>query len=366
MSHVIRRLCFLFLVPVLCCCQKNRPQPLPVEEHWRNPSAYVVDSLQQVSLLTLSRVDSAGHLYRMSYKASYDLDGMLESGTKSLEDMMGFVGTRLLRDFPLSDFKIGSGCSSFTAFTHDKDVLFARNYDFRHDPLGVVIETAPENGYRSIGIADAAWFNFLPGSLDDSKTDVSLIMALPYATLDGVNEKGVCLSVMQLETKSTEQADKSKNDMVTTTAIRLALDHAASVDEVISLWNQHNMHSAVKGTDFHFLVADASGRTVVLEYLDGALKVLEDKTFVANELLSPGRDHPEKSHRYGIMKEALAMARDTLEMHDAMNILSLLRQGGHRRGAPTQWSAVYNLTRRTMEVAVNKDYEHVFSFSLND
>ncbi len=311
------------------------------------------------------RLDKEGHLYYMDYTPDYELDKVVASGaTTSVDEMMSYLKRELAGDdagsgIPGMD-KPG-GCSSFTAFTPEGDALFCRNYDYKHDPLAVVIRTAPTDGYSSIGVADAAWLDLKPGTLEEAG---SLLAILPYATLDGMNEKGVALSVMELHGFHTAQNDPSKPSVGTSVAIRLALDRAASVDEVIELWKGCNMHSAKSKSDFHFLVSDSTGRTVVIEYVDNEMKVI-DSRFVANEHLTPGiGNEPSSCPRYRMMESNIELSKDTLSTADAMNILSLLRQGGHRRGAPTQWSAVYNLDRLEMDICVGMDYSEKHHFKL--
>ena len=77
----------------------------------------------------------------------------------------------------------------------------------------------------------------------------------------------IIISVLELHFDRPVMNDPSKKDISTTTAIRLALDRAATVDEVISLWSRYNMYSPKPGSDFHFLVSDATGKHVVIEFL---------------------------------------------------------------------------------------------------
>ena len=59
-----------------------------------------------------------------------------------------------------------------------------------------------------------------------------------------------------------------KPDLTTTTAIRLLLDRAADVDEAVALLGQYDMNSSI-GSAHHLSIADASGRSVVVEYVNG-------------------------------------------------------------------------------------------------
>ena len=311
---------------------------------------------------TLTRLDEAGHLYILDYKEDYKLDDVISSGIVPVDSLIGFLSVVLNGGMPApKDSDAGSGCASFRAFTPEGDAMFCRNYDYRHDPVAVVIRTAPENGYRSLGIADAGWLGIKPGGLEAASPMAAF---MPYATLDGMNEKGVAISVMELNGYYTFQKAPSKPTVGTSVAIRMVLDKAASVDEAIALLEGCNMRSVKEKSDFHFLIADASGKAVVVEYIGNEMKVL-DKGIVANDHLTPGVGAgPASCPRYRTMQAALTHSRDTLSAIDAMNLLSLVRQGGHRGGAPTQWSAVYNLDRLEMDLCVNMEYSDKRHFNL--
>ena len=63
----------------------------------------------------------------------------------------------------------------------------------------VMVRTAPKDGYRSIGMADAGWVGYDIGSLSDGKSDLSAAVAMPYLIMDGMNEKGLAVSVLKLD-----------------------------------------------------------------------------------------------------------------------------------------------------------------------
>ena len=97
------------------------------------------------------------------------------------------------------------------------------------------------------------------------------------------------------------------------------LDKCATVDEAIALLEQYDMHSSANSC-YHFQIADASGRTVVVEYIDDELSVLEaddattagaaveGRTYMAatNFLLTPGDyDFGGGQDRYEIVMSGL-------------------------------------------------------------
>ncbi|MBQ1865533.1 MAG: hypothetical protein II151_01265, partial [Bacteroidales bacterium] len=167
---------------------------------------------------SLTRLDEAGHLYILDYKEDYKLDDVISSGVVPVDSLIGFLSKALAGGMPApKDIDAGSGCASFRAFSPEGDAMFCRNYDYRHDPVAAVIRTAPKNGYRSLGIADAGWLGIKPGGLENAS---HMAAFLPYATLDGMNEKGVAISVMELNGYYTSQKNPSKPTVGTSVAIR--------------------------------------------------------------------------------------------------------------------------------------------------
>ena len=163
-----------------------------------NPhAAEWLDEAMTASLETIKRVDDAGIFYKMT--CDYDYDNPL------FQTLLGKFG------------QYDAGCSAFTTWNETGDCfLTARNYDYRHtDPngaytgLNVALHCAPEGKYKSIGIADACWLSlaggaYYAGVLDDGTTDTSLAVLLPYLCVDGLNEKGVSVSILKLDVKEGE------------------------------------------------------------------------------------------------------------------------------------------------------------------
>ena len=74
-----------------------------------------------------------------------------------------------------------------------------RNYDYRHfnadktsyvPTSAILVHTAPQGGKKSISMVDGLNMGYGKGFYTDGNTDLSLLMGLPYAALDGINEDG--------------------------------------------------------------------------------------------------------------------------------------------------------------------------------
>ncbi len=353
------------LAALILICAGALPYAQKEAEAAKNPAAYLATKAQRESAATLRDIDG-GKLYTMDYTADYKLNEMLRANADDVRSCVAFIRENLLKGAPLITPAIDAGCSAFTAKTAGGRVLYGRNFDYKMEMTAVLLRTAPKDGYLSIGLVDAGWLNYGIGSLSDGRADLSMTVAFPYMVMDGMNEKGLAVSVLKLDGEPARQRS-GKRRIMTSVALRLMLDRAATVDEAVSLLDGYDMYSAMPDADFHFLAADASGRSVVIEYSAGKMSVL-DANYVTNFYLDPAMKGQGKGKdRYEILKSVLAFKKDILSEKEAMALLALVSQPETEESTSmTQWSVVYDLTGLKATVAIRRDYTKLFHFAPND
>lgn len=322
------------------------------------------------TLDTLEKIDD-NVLYSMTYDGDYGFDDFLETGASTDGELVEFVTDRLLKGLPL-EFSIPDlGCSTFSAWTEDGDRIFGRNFDLTYSPA-LVVETMPDNGYRSLSTVNLAFLGFGEDKLPDTLKQKLITLAAPYAPLDGINEKGFAVAVLKIADEPTNQAT-GKTNITTTTAIRLMLDKAATVDEAIELLQQYDMHSSA-GSCYHFQMTDAKGDSAVVEYIDNEFVVLKsegDYQMATNFLLSDKKyNFGNGQDRYAILERALdGCSGVVMDEQAGMDLLQAASKDWHisetsgRRNA-TQWSIIYNCTNLTAKVITGRQYDkpaHEFS-----
>lgn len=322
-------------------------------------------------------------VYYMSYEnIDYDLDEILAYGIDNYQTLVECVSKNLL-GFPISidlDEFIGASCTSFSAETPDNDNLFARNYDYEDTGI-LLLYSAPVNRYKSISLCDLSAMTY---SGDFEITN--LLSRLPcllsvYVPMDGMNEKGVGISVLELPGPPVSQ-DTAKPDIVSTLMIRLVLDRAANTEEAIELFQKYDMHdSQYLESAIHYFITDSSGSSAVIEYVDNQISIIRDTVYndyqltLANHYVTPGKEQigdfeiGQSQKRYDIITNALNKAQGVMTEYDAMNTLSqaTMRDIYYEDSdfmTNTQWSAVYNLDRLTLNLCVGMNYEETYVFSL--
>lgn len=120
-----------------------------------------------------------------------------------------------------------------------------RNYDFKRDTSAMLVYCEPKGGYKSV--AFAALDNISANIPDVSMKKKLATLTAPFICLDGMNEKGVSIAVLTLDSEPVHQ-NTGKPVIGTTLVIRLILDRAATTEEAVELLNQYDMF-ATSGRD---------------------------------------------------------------------------------------------------------------------
>lgn len=302
--------------------------------------------------------------YSMTYTGSYGLEDFLEQGGASSDlAVADFVIGRMFHG--MVDLNLQGnpyGCSTLSVASPDDEQLFGRNFDWSYC-TAMVVKTNPPDGYASISTVN---MDFLNVGLELSEgAFVRLMSAVaPYAPLDGMNEQGLCVAVLMIEDSPVFGQDTGKPDLTTTTTVRLLLDKAANVDEAIALLEQYDLHASAN-LMVHFALADATGRSVVVEYVDNQMVVTETPV-VTNFYLTPGERYgigvAESHTRYELLIERLNenSRMDANGVRDALDRVS--KHNFDSVFASTEWSTVYNQTTGAVQYYHREDYTKSYDF----
>lgn len=315
------------------------------------------------TLYSVKKIDSSYTSYTVDYQNDYDLDGALRYGVGSAKGIEEFASKKVLEGLPISLQQLKSGCSAYYAKNEAGDYVYGRNFDWTNSTLAIV-HTKPKNGYESISSVNVNYLGI--SSLDNNLMDRISTLSLPFTPLDGMNEKGLAVSVLMLSGATTNQ-DTGKTPIFTTVAIRLLLDKAATVDEAVKLLEQYDMKSAL-GAPYHFLISDAKGNSIVVEYNKNKLvTVKSDESFqVCTNFWFSKNDKSE----YDTVCERYKMINDSLKKtsgivgNDEGKKMNLLSSVSKSNNGSAQWSVFYNLSKKTTDIAIQSDYDNVYSYSL--
>ena len=303
--------------------------------------------------------------YFSSYEGDNELDNFLKVGaageaalTKYLLAWLSGKPTASTDSDPESD-GIGFACSTITAKNADGEALFGRNLDWEKSD-GMILVNKPTDGgdYCSISTINTAIVAACGLGLYSMSPENRLKAAL-YFPLDGMNEKGFTIAVNMIKDSSVSahQTAPGKTPINFTSAIRLLLNRAATVDEAIALLGNYSMSIPGGGQLFHFAMADRTGKSVVVEYINGQMYVT-DTPAVTNFYLMPndvsgtnkyGIGTNQSMERYQTLLTKLEAAENEkgeaiLDAEGVREALSSVAKSNFNvPGSSTEWSIIFNL-----------------------
>lgn len=305
--------------------------------------------MQKYSITKISENVSAA-----VYHGDFGFEQFLENGGASVEEeILAFLAqqTNAFNDLRFS--VDGTGCSAMQA-KGKNGCFFGRNFDW-DDCNILILSSYPKNGYASVSTVDTDFIVQCGGSLEDN----ALLLAAHYAPLDGMNEKGLCISVNQLPDGMELHQNTGKTNLTLTTAIRLLLNRAADVEEAVALLCRYDLHT-FRNLVFHYMIADAHGNSVCVEYIDNEIYVTANPV-VTNHYMTPGpyfgQGRGNSMERCNALTDALA-DKEIRTSDDAFAVMECARQGR------TQWTVIYNQTALTADFRAKTAYNTPLSFAL--
>lgn len=315
------------------------------------------------------------NLYRMEVKYEYDLDRLIEYGITDDQSLVDAIVEEALPILPVQIDIPDFGCSAFTLQEADGDILMGRNYDFRRDTSAMLVYCEPEDGYKSVGFA--ALDNISANTPEESMKKKLATLTAPFICLDGMNEKGVSIAVLTLDSEPVHQ-NTGKPVIGTTLAIRLILDRAASTAEAVELLQQYDMFAS-SGRDYHFYITDSTGDGRVIEYdcESETRKMVATPVRSVTNFFALYEDQVLPNQRNGIYghgkerydkMEALFDYEEVYTKDAAWEALKAAAQepSADDITSNTQWSILYDDTNLTAEIILRRNWDDVIGYDLKD
>lgn len=339
-----------------------------------------------------------GAVYQINFSGDYFFDEFLSQGGASNDaELISFVTRSITKGIIPMHIKTSSiACSAFTADTQSGDRVFGRNYDFSATNTAIVYTDPGEGRHASYSTIDLSFLGL------DADKDVETIgqkfltLAAPYVPLDGINDAGVACGIFmsyQGEGKGTPtDTQTDRPDITSTTLLRLILDYADSVEDAVALAQQYDLHDSASSC-FHYMVADSTGRSAILEWVgtdadhdaDGTQRQLNvlwndtdalsdsaDWQVVTNFIKTPGYYDGTSAEMKGLDRyEHLAAALRETDgiVADKDAAMDLLASVGRRTwnnddsNSNTVHSVVYDLTDKSVLWVGNEHYgEEAYTF----
>ena len=315
------------------------------------------------------------NLYKIDVKYDYNTQNVIDYGIKDNQSFVNAIIKEALPHLPVHIKTPDFGCSAFTAKEADGTVRMGRNYDFKYDTSALIVHCKPKDGYESI--AFSALDNLQANDADANLKKKLACVAAPFVCLDGMNEAGVSIAVLTLDSEPVNQKT-GKEVIGTTLAIRLVLDYAATTEEALTLLEKYDM-LATGGRDYHFYITDASGDGRVVEYdcesetrelVATSIRSITNFFGLYKDKVLPNQKNGIYGHgkeRYDKM-EAIFDYEEVYNSDVAWEALKAASQEPSEEEVTsnTQWSIVYDDTNLTAEIALRRNWDDVIGYNLKD
>lgn len=296
------------------------------------------------------------------YEGDYGFRDFLEQGGASSDkEVVEYVSNQL--PFHIPKLFLGGnpfGCSTLSVKNQKDGYLFGRNFDW-NTCNALIISSKPKDGYASVSTVNMDFIQAGGFNISNLPDVAQAIIGL-YAPLDGMNEKGLAVSVNMIDDSDTIEQDTKNPDMTTTTAIRLLLDHAANIKEALDLLRQYDLHASM-GMMVHLSLSDSEGNSVVVEYINNEM-VVTKTPIVTNFYLAEGEKYgigTLQSHiRYEILSHALKEQESMTEteVRDALDSVSKDNFGEFES---TEWSIVMNQNTKELTYYHRQNYDNGYT-----
>lgn len=388
--------CAMLSMLVLTACSDDEgPSPTPTT----NDAVFIKDKDKLDMIYSLVDLEGdKGRIYEMNYTVDYKLDAALNAGIVGTTSLTRFVVTHLFDSIPSAksvSLSYDAGCSAFACPDPSSgNFLMGRNFDFNHRdpdtkervmiPL-IAVHTAPAGGKKSVSFVDGQFVKYESGFYTKKGNDLSMLMALPYLLLDGINEDGFAVSVLKLDGLPTAQSDSPNKRIFTTVAMRMLLDRASTVKEAKEMLKDYSMYMDTDSASYHFFMADAKGDFAIVEYTNPDTQLnpnrLEELSgadtlrCVTNFYVSPtmyatphGMRHSlHGKERYDSLRAGLLRHNYKMTPEEALGLLKVVAQGpdGYQGSTGfTQWSEVFNLSKKTVSMSILREWDKTFHFKV--
>ncbi len=317
-------------------------------------------------MASVKRISDDKPVYIMEINGDYYFEDFLNSGgASSDEEVSAYLTKRISKGFySVNVENKGLACSTLSAKAPDGTHIWGRNFDWVGS-VPIIVKCAPQNGYASISTCDFQNVIGNPDVVPEGIVNKMISIAALYVPLDGINEVGLCVADLEVNEGGMVSVNTEKPDLTITTAIRLLLNKAAGVDEAVELLKQYDIHPS-GGISHHLAISDAAGKSVVVEFRDGELDVIQTNSVTnfnfANGNTAAGGESAQK--RYELLNAVYQENIGIFTAEQMKNVLSQVSQSGEKWN--TQWSIVYEQNAFNASYYFYGDYETVYRFSMKD
>jgi len=228
---------------LLCACNRDPVTPSPTP----TPSP---EEVKYIKSLNIKSVENTPYLYEATYS---DCD--YEAGNNFLNNYMPNYE---------SGYYVGGNCSSIRS-----GKFYGRNFDWTHGTIPeIIVKTkATAERHATLGVS----FCYGLSNSEVGKSNASRHKAVPFMTVDGINDQGLCVSFNEIDKKdfggTNSGSNPGKTKMNVMMLVRYLLDYADSVEHAETLLNNFDVYTPRSLNEQHIMIADKNNNTAVIEFV---------------------------------------------------------------------------------------------------
>lgn len=336
---------------------------------------YTKEQLKTIN--SLRKVDD--HIYTLHYQNDYGRDEIINGNAKGLISVYRNIQKYFKSTQPLiNPIRPNGGCVGITANNKNNEMLFARNFDYKETNC-LITWIDNKKGYKSLCMVDFTFLGYGIKHFKIENSNKARLLAAPFVCMDGMNEKGLGISIIEVKFDPTRQ-NTGKTKLHPTLLLRLALDTCSTIDEVTELFNNYDMQG-ILGNDYHYHVTDVNGDAAVYEFINNKLHIIRNNEkkyyphkymYVPSFFIAKEGNNVNKTiyaqERYDIMKEDMTKNNGVYSELEVMRLLEKCKTHHPHRWMPhtviSIWSIVYNLNNGTALVCSNNNFKDIYEVNL--
>lgn len=255
-----------------------------------------------------------------------------------------FLTTLVLSAYPCSSFVLKNG----------KTILLGKNFDWTFDQGYIIknIKNTTKIAYYTHNGAPARWTSKY-GSITFNQNGKEM----PYG---GMNEKGLVVEMLWLE-DTRYNISEERTYLNELEWIQYQLDNFQTVDEVVAHNEQLKIYP-IKGK-IHYILVDTSGKSVIIEYLDGKARIFEKEANTCQAITNKSVLYSEKyienikgikktnsstAYRYHILENQIKKLQTASDFSEVTAFQMLKNVTIPKGNFKTVWSIVYNIENKTI------------------
>lgn len=319
----------------------SRITPLPTTAPASSSDTVAITPAQreQQTLASIKKID-AHPLYSMTYYGDYDRMAGVKVATTGRKPW---------------------GCSLFTATADPEQAIYGRNFDWDYNPA-MLLFTDPSDGYASVSMVDISYLGIDHKAVkaNDTLAGRKELLRAPLLPFDGMNEHGLTVGMAAVD-PDTAPREAGKPTVGSLRIIRIMLDKAKTTDEALKLMQDYNI-DFVGGPPIHYLIADPSGHSAVVEFTDGQMHIIRNDrpwlTAMNFYLNDADEGERQRDWRYAAASKRLSDVNGAMTWQESMDLLKQVAQGD------TQWSIVYSMSTGDVHLAMSRQFANVYHYQL--